>query len=98
MQSSYVEVEILLNVTSNTTVVSISITSENIISEKFTSESCTVWSCFDSVIPIIAALVLLAMHLILSFFESTLLMFIYRKCKPFLFSGSHMVELISRDL
>ena len=65
---------------------------------KFTSESTTVWSSFDSVIPIIAALVLLAIHLISSFFEIKLLMFICRKCKNFLLSGSHMVDLISGDL
>ena len=40
---------------------------------KFTSESGTVWPSFDSVIPTIATLVLLEMHLILSFFESKLL-------------------------
>ena len=46
-------------------------------------ESGTVWSSFDSVIPIVVALVLLAMHLISSFFESNLLMFLCRKWKPF---------------
>ena len=65
---------------------------------KFTSESGTVWSSFDSVIPLITPLVLLAMHFISSFFESKLLMFICRKYKPFSLSGSHMVELISGDL
>ena len=64
---------------------------------KFASESGTVWSSFDSVIPVIAALVLLAMQLLSSFFKSKLLMFVCRKCKPFLLSGSHMVELISGD-
>ena len=38
------------------------------------------------------------MHLISSFFEIKLLMFICRKFKPFLLSGSHIVELISGDL
>ena len=64
---------------------------------KFTSELGTVWSSFGSVIPIIAAFVLLAIHLISSFFESKLLMFICRKCKPFLLSGSHIVEFIYGD-
>ena len=65
---------------------------------KFTSELGTVWSSFGSVIPIIAAFVLLAIHLISPFFESRLLMFICRKCKPFLLSGgSHIIEFISGD-
>ena len=50
---------------------------------KFASESGTVWSNFDSVIPIIAPVVILTMHLISSSFKSKLLMFICRKCKPF---------------
>ena len=62
---------------------------------KFASESGTGWSSFDSVIPIIVALVLLAMHLISSFFESKLLMFISKKYKLLLLSSSHIVEPIS---
>ena len=65
---------------------------------RFTPESGTEWSSFDSVDPNTEALVLLAMHLISSFFESILLMFICRKCKPFLLNGSHMAEFISGDL
>ena len=97
MPSYCVEAEILPNVTSNTTAVFLSITSDNVISWKVTSESGTVWSSFDFVIPIIVALVLSAINLISSFFKSKLLMFMCRKCKPFLLSGSHIVELISED-
>ena len=96
--SSCVEAEILPNVTSNTNRASISLTSENINPGKFTSESATVWSTFDSAIPIIAALALLGMNIILSLFESQLLMFICRKCKPCLLSGSHIIMFISEDL
>ena len=32
-----------------------------------------------------------------SFFEIKLFMFICRKCKPFLFSDSQMLEFLSRD-
>ena len=85
MQSSCVKLQILPNVISYPP-------------GRFTSESGRVWSSFDSVIPIIAALVLLAMHLNSSFFKTTLLMFICRKCKPSLLNGSHMVEFISGDL
>ena len=98
MQSSRVDAEILPNVTSNTTTV-LFLSNQRISNPaKFTFESGTVWSSFVSVIPIIAVLVLLTIHLIWSFFENKLVMFICRKRKPFLVSDSHLVELMSEDV
>ena len=63
-----------------------------------TLRSGIVWSSFDSVIPIIAALVLLAMHFNSSSFWSKLSILIWRKCKPFLLSSSQMLVFLARDI
>ena len=76
MQSSFVEAQIFPNVTSNTTTALFLSNRRISYPGRFTSELVIVWSSFDSAIPIIAALVLLAMHLISTFFERKLLMFI----------------------
>ena len=98
MQSSRVEAEILPNVTSNTTTVLFLSNQRISYPEKFTFESGTAWSSIVSVIPIIAVSVLLTIHLIWSFFENKLVMFICRKRKPFFVSDSHLVELMSEDI
>ena len=79
MQCSCIEAEILSNVISTPPLFLLLSHRRISYPGKFTSESGTVWSIFDSVIPIIAALVLFAMNLISSFFESKLLMFVCRK-------------------
>ena len=70
MQSSCTEAQILPNITSNTLAVSSFYYIEDIFTTypgRSTSKSDTVWSSIDSVIPVIAALVLLAIPLIPSF-------------------------------
>ena len=71
MESFCVEAQIFPYITSNTTTISIPITSENIKfnTGKFNSGSGTIWAGFYSVIPIMVALIFSAMHLILSFLE-----------------------------
>lgn len=64
---------------------------------RFTYESRAVCSSFDSY-PNYGSFSLTDNASYFIFFESKLLMFISRKWKPFLLSGSHIVEFISRDL
>ena len=58
----------------------------------------TVWLSFYSVIPIIVARVLLAMHFNSSIFRSKLFILIWRKCKPFLLSGSQILVFTAGDI
>ena len=98
MQRSCIEAQILPHVTSNTTAVSISITSKNIISWKvyfwIGYNMVKFWFCYPNYSSF--SLIDNASYFIF-FWKSTVNVYM-QKCKPFLLSGSHTVEFISRYL